>query len=58
MTIFNVSIEEERYVKTILRSNATEVAGTSKNYTRDLEEEHPHELWALLHFSLQHMVTY
>jgi len=43
VTIFNVPIGEERYVETVLKKKAMEVAA------EDLEEEHTHELWALLY---------
>ncbi len=52
LTIVNVSIGEERYVEAIWRNKAKEIAETTKSYARDLEDEHPQEIWPLLHFSL------
>ena len=58
MTIFNVPIGEPRYVEEILRNKAIEVAKVTMDYVSDLEEEYPHELWTMLHYSLQQRVTY
>jgi uncharacterized protein YeaO (DUF488 family) len=41
-----------------LKKNAKEVARITRRYAEDLEEEHPQEMWALLHYSMQHRVTY
>jgi len=42
----------------VLWKKAKEVAAITRQYAEDLEEEHPHEIWALLYYSLPHMVTY
>jgi hypothetical protein len=41
-----------------LRDKAEEVAKVTMQYIQDLEEEHPQELWTMLQYSLQHIVTY
>ena len=51
VTIFNVPIGEERYVEAVLKKKAKEVVAIMRRYAEDLEEEHPHELWALLYYS-------
>jgi hypothetical protein len=48
-TIFNIPIGEERYVEAVLKKKAKEVAAITRQYAEDLEEEHPHEVWALLY---------
>jgi hypothetical protein len=58
VTIFNVPIGEERYVEAVLKKKAKEIAAITRQYAEDLEEDHPHELWALLYYSLQYRVTY
>ena len=58
VTIFNVPIREERYAEAVLKKKAKEVAAITRQYAVDMEEEHPQEMWALLHYSLQHKVRY
>jgi len=58
VTIFNVSIGVLGYAEEILRNTAIEVAKVTMEYVCDLEEVYPHELWTILQYSLQHMVTY
>jgi len=55
--IFNVPVGERRYVDALLRQKAMEVGKVTRQYAEDLEEQYPHELWTMLQFSLQHMVT-
>ena len=52
LTIFNVPIGEERYVRAKLRDRARQVAETTEAYVRDLGDEYPQELWTMLQFSL------
>ncbi len=56
--IFNVPLGEEKYVKARLREKARQVQRTTEAYIDDVGEEYPQELWTMLHFSLQHRVTY
>jgi hypothetical protein len=58
VTIFNVPVGEEEYVKHVLRDKAKKVNKITRDYTWDLEEENPHELCNMLPFSLQHRITY
>ncbi len=58
VTIFNVPIGEEKYVEAVMKKKAKEVVAITRRYAEDLEEEHPQEQWALLHYSLQLRVTY
>jgi len=58
LAIFNVPVEEEKFVEAKLREKATQVRRTTEAYVRDLGDEHPQELWTMLQFSLQHCITY
>jgi len=58
VNVFNIPIGEPEYVETVLRNKAKEVAREARKYVEDLEEEYPHELWTLLHYSLQHKINY
>ena len=58
ITIFNVPVGEERYGEAVLRQKAREVEQATRQYVEDLEEKYPQELWTMLQFSLQHMITY
>ena len=58
ITVFNVPIREPEYVEAVLRNMAMEVTEVARAYVEDLEDEYSHEEWALLRYSLQHMITY
>ena len=56
--IFNVPVGEEEYAMHVLRDKAEKVKKITKDYTRNLEEKNPHEMWTMLQFFLQHRITY
>ena len=41
VTIFNVPVGEDEYIRHVLRDKAEKVKKTTKDYTRDMEEETP-----------------
>jgi hypothetical protein len=56
--IFYVLMGEADYVAAVLRAKASQVIATTRNYAVDLSDDHLPELWIILQYSLQHMVTY
>jgi hypothetical protein len=58
LTIFNVPVGVERFVAVKSRDKAMQVNKTTEAYVRDLGDTYSHELWTMLHFSLQHRITY
>jgi hypothetical protein len=56
--IFNVPMGEEKYVESILRKKAKHVEKVTERYVENLGEEYPQELWTMLQFSMQHIITY
>jgi hypothetical protein len=57
VTVFNVPIGEPEYEETVLKNKSRELARVARKYIEDLEEEYPQNLWTLLQYSLQHMIT-
>jgi len=46
--IFNVPVDDNRFVEAILRQKAREVEQNTRQYVEDLEEKYPHEMWTML----------
>jgi hypothetical protein len=56
--VFNAPIGEPEFVAEVLKDKAHEVCGVIHNYSADLQDGHPQEMWTMLQYSLQHRVTY
>ncbi len=54
---FNVPVGDADYVATVLQTKATQVRSTTRNYVKDLADDHPQELWTMLQYSIQHRLT-
>ncbi len=58
LLVFNTPIGDEDYITYVLKDKARQVEKLAKMYIDDVAEEHPHELWTMLQYSLQHMILY
>ena len=56
--VFNVPMGDADYIATVLQTKALPVSTTPRKYVKDLADDHPHVLWTMLQYSLQHRVEY
>jgi hypothetical protein len=56
--VFNVLVGDPEYTTTVLKTKATQMRTTTRNYVADMADDHPQELWTMLQYSLQHKTTY
>jgi hypothetical protein len=56
--VFNAPIGDPEFVTEVIKDKAHKVCRVINDYATDLEEDHPQEMRTMLHYSLQHKITY